>query len=118
MKLPISLYCVTNEKDEYRKMGGWTSNLAEATIYTKRGSAQGAITRYTNSFRKASIPNLIELVIGQIIVHDQFEAVKKSRKKKDQELQNRLSIRNEWELKRAKDQLKSAQSTIRRLTGD
>jgi hypothetical protein len=53
--LTLEVFAVRNEKGEFyrsysvqKRSGAWVKNIADAKVYTKKGPAQGLVTRFKN----------------------------------------------------------------------
>jgi hypothetical protein len=85
----IALYAVRNKEGQWFRRKGyggygktWVDDFSKARIYTKIGPARGVITFFSNTYPKFGSPDLVKLVVGNIVVIDEAERIQLQKKKK------------------------------------
>lgn len=114
--LALKFYVVRNSEGKYFRSKGlhgygksWVEDVNKAKIYSKIGPARGQVSFWASMWPEFGIPELIEFGVGQAIVLDETERVKKVIAKKAQyRSQSEIRILT----KRIKDLINSTQNAL------
>lgn len=118
----IELYAVRNKEGKYFRAKGisgygesWVDDLNKAKIYTKLGQARSRVTYYSNNFPKYGFPDIIKLVVGEIVVISEEARVNKAIEKKKKAKIEQDKRAAKWRLEAAERDLARAQNALNSL---
>jgi hypothetical protein len=117
MKPLLTLYAVRSCGGLYfGKRGLWATELKDARIYPRIGSARRIVTDFANSGAFEHIPEIIGLEVTNLVVFMEDDRVKKSQEKKAKKEAKYRRRDAAYELERAQRQMAEAQEVIARLS--
>lgn len=122
MSEEIELYAVRNDEGKWFRAKGrsgrgntWVDELKNARIYNKLSPARATVTFFANHYKEYKTPELVKLVVSDVVVIDETERVEKAKEKKRVADENREVRVKKWELERAQNALEEAKKRLEAL---
>ena len=85
----MELYAVRNQAGKYFRAKGyggygdtWVAEIDSARIYTKIKTARAQVTYFANAYPQYGTPDLVKLVVTDVVVVDETARVEEQRAKK------------------------------------
>lgn len=115
----LIMYAVRNRDKKYFRAKGyggtgdtWVDSLSKARIYPKVGPARAQVTFFANNYPKFGIPDLVALLVTDVVVVNEKERVKESQKRKAKEDAKYAAYKAKWEQEQAEFRMQvNAQKT-------
>jgi len=121
---PVTFYAVRCAGKYYHTYSrcnnsGWRDKLEDAKVWTRKGPAQGMVTRLSDQLvHKGPGPapkvELVEFIVAEVRVIDQTTRVAEARLRKDREEAAHRAAAREQEITRAKDDVERALARLRK----
>ena len=115
-KVSIELWAVINSDDEYfMGSNSWSSDINNAKVYQKKGTARGVVTMYTDKQNTEGHPKLARIFCKNVQVMHENERVAKSVKGINEESDARSDRRDIFLEKKYKQEIADREEALRKM---
>jgi hypothetical protein len=111
----VAMYAVRNKAGDYHRGGSsWTPEIQKAKIWSRSGPARSKITFFGNTQRYPGYqpPDLVQLVVGQIVVFDEQQRLDAAAKAAETREQRREKREAAKALEKATKAVETAQAQL------